>query len=130
MKLIIAYVQPERFKEVKKELYKAEVFRMSVSRTRGCGEQKGFTEIFRGVSQEVNLLPKIRIELIVNEDFIEPTIEAIVKGARTGEMGDGKIVVVPIEECVRIRTGERGPDAVGGFSKYVSDKKKEALKKA
>ncbi len=124
MKLIIAYVKPERFKEVKKELYKAEVYRMSVTRIRGCGEQKGFTEIFRAVSNEVNLLPKIRIEIAVNEDFVEPTIEAIIRGARTDYMGDGKIFVLPLEECVRIRTGERGPDAIGGISKHVSDKKR------
>ena len=120
MKLIIAYVKPERFKEVKRELYKAEVYRMSVSKARGCAEQKGFTEIFRATTQEVNLLPKIRIEIAVNDDFVEPTIEAIIKGAKTGTIGDGKIFVLPLEECVRIRTGERGHDAIGGASKYAS----------
>ncbi len=113
MKLVIAYVKPERFKEVKKELYKAEVYKMSVTKVRGCGQQKGFTEIFRGTSQEVNLLPKIRLEIAVNEDFVEPTIEAIMKGARTGEVGDGKIFVVTLAETVRIRTGERGGRAIG-----------------
>jgi nitrogen regulatory protein P-II 1 len=113
MKLIIAYVKPERFREVKKELYKAEVYKMSVTNARGCGQQKGFTEIFRTVTDEVNLLPKVRIEIAVNEDFVEPTIEAIVKGARTGEVGDGKIFVVSLGECVRIRTGERGGAAIG-----------------
>jgi len=113
MKLVIAYVKPERFKEVKKELYKAEVHKMSVSKVRGCGQQKGFTEVFRATSQEVNLLPKIRIEIAVNEDFVEPTIEAIIKGARTGEVGDGKIFVLSLAECVRIRTGDRGGKAIG-----------------
>jgi nitrogen regulatory protein P-II 1 len=127
MKLIIAYVKPERFKEVKRELYKAEVYRMSVSKSRGCGEQKGFTEILRATTQEVNLLPKIRIEIAVNDDFIKPTIEAITRGARTDSMGDGKIFVIPMEECVRIRTGESGPDAIGGFSVHVSEKKKREL---
>jgi nitrogen regulatory protein P-II 2 len=113
MKLIIAYIKPERFKEVKKMLYKAEVFKMSVTNARGCGQQKGFTEVFRTTSDEVNLLPKVRIEIAVNEDFVEPTIEAIIKGAKTGEVGDGKIFVVSLAECVRIRTGERGGQAIG-----------------
>lgn len=113
MKQIVAYIKPERFKEVKKELYKAEVFKMSVSNARGCGQQKGFTEVFRTTSEEVNLLPKVRIEIAVNEDFVEPTIEAIIKGARTGEIGDGKIFVFPLSECIRIRTGERGGKAIG-----------------
>lgn len=128
MKLIIAYVKPERFKEVKKELYKDEVYRMSVSKSRGCGEQKGFTEILRATTQEVNLLPKIRIEIAVNDDFVKPTVDAIIRGARTDTLGDGKIFVLPLEECIRIRTGENGPDAIGGWSSYASDKKKKELK--
>jgi len=127
MKLIIAYVKPERFKEVKKELTKAEVYRMSVSKARGCAEQKGFTEILRATTQEVNLLPKIRIEIAVNDDFLEPAIEAIIRGAKTGTIGDGKIFVLPLEDCVRIRTGERGPDAVGGLSSQVSEKKRREI---
>ena len=127
MKLIIAYVKPERFKEVKKELTKAEVYRMSVSKARGCAEQKGFTEILRATTQEMNLLPKIRIEIAVNDDFLEPAIEAIIRGAKTGTIGDGKIFVLPLEDCVRIRTGERGPDAVGGLSSQVSEKKRREI---
>jgi nitrogen regulatory protein P-II 1 len=127
MKLIIAYVKQERFKEVKKELYKAEVFRMSVSKARGCGEQGGFTEILRSTTQEVNLLPKIRVEIAVNDDFVDPTVEAIVRGAKTDSMGDGKIFIMPLEECIRIRTGEKGPDAIGGWSEYVSEKKKKDI---
>ncbi len=129
MKLIIAYVKPERFKEVKMELYKADIFRMSVSRARGCGEQKGFIEVFRGVTKEVNLLPKIRIEIAVNDDFVEPTIDAIIAGARTDDVGDGKIFVTPLQECIRIRTGEKGPDAIGGWSENLSKKKRDALGK-
>ena len=113
MKLIIAYVKPERFKEVKKELYKADIFKMSVTNSRGCGQQKGFTEVFRSTRLEVNLLPKIRIEIAVNDDFVEPTINAIVNGAKTDEIGDGKIFIVPLEECIRIRTGEKGTNAIG-----------------
>ncbi len=124
MKLIIAYVKPERFKEVKKELTKAEIYRMSVSRVRGCAEQKGFTEILRATTQEVNLLPKIRLEIAVNDDFVKPTIEAIIRGAKTGTIGDGKIFALPLEDCVRIRTGERGPDAIGGLSKHISAKRR------
>ena len=113
MKLVVAYIKPERFKEVKKELFKADVHKMSVSKARGCGQQKGFTEILRVTSEEVTLMPKIRIEIAVNEDYVEPTIEAITKGARTGEVGDGKIFVLSLGECIRIRTGERGGAAIG-----------------
>lgn len=119
MKLVIAYVKAERFKEVKRELFKAGVTKMSVGKARGCGQQKGFTEIFRASLQEVNLLPKIRIEIAVNDSFVDKTVDAIVKGARTGDIGDGKIFVLPIEECIRIRTGERGVAAVGGESQEL-----------
>ena len=101
------------FKEVKKELYQAKVFKMSVTNSKGCGQQKGFTEIFRGVEHEVNLLPKVRIEIAVNAKFVKPTVDAIIRGAKTGEIGDGKIFVLPLEGCIRIRTGENGTDAIG-----------------
>jgi len=131
MKLIVAYVKPERFKEVKKELFKAEVTKMSVSKARGCGQQQGFTEIFRGSIQEVNLLPKIRVEIAVNDSFVEKTIDAIIKGARTegGEIGDGKIFVLPLEDCVRIRTGERSVAAIGGSSAELEREKGIAFSK-
>lgn len=116
MKLIIAYVQPESFPEVKKELEKEEINRMSVSRVRGSGQQKGYMESYRGVKEEINLLPKIRIEMAVNDSFLKKTVDTIVKAARTGEIGDGKIFVLPIEECIRIRTGEKGVCAIGGDS--------------
>jgi len=121
MKLIIAYVKPEQFKRVKKALYDAEVFKLSVTKSRGCGQQKGFTEVFRGITPEVMLLPKIRIEIAVNDSFVERTISAIIKGAKTGdgEIGDGKIFVLPLEDCIRIRTGERGISAIGGTSEEV-----------
>lgn len=113
MKLIIALIQPHKLEDVKKALYNAEVHKMTVSTASGCGQQKGYTETYRGTITEVNLLKKIRLEIAVNENFVEPTIEAIIKGARTGNIGDGKIFVVDLVECVRIRTGERGRGAIG-----------------
>ena len=113
MKLIIAYIQPEKLSEVKQSLYEAEVFKMSVTNALGCGQQRGYHESYRGVDIEVNLLKKIRLEIGVNEDFVQPTIDAIVRGTRTGKIGDGKIFILPLERCVRIRTGEEGNEAIG-----------------
>lgn len=113
MKLIIAYIQPHKLNDVKQTLYRAEVFKMSVTNALGCGAQKGYHESYRGVPFEVNLLKKVRLEIAVNEDFVEKTIDAIIEGARTGQIGDGKIFVVDLPECIRIRTGERGNDAIG-----------------
>ena len=113
MKLVIAYIKPERFKRVKRALYKMDVHKMSVSTARGCGQQKGFIEIFRGPIEEVNLLPKIRLEIAVNDEYLEQTLSAIMEGAETGEVGDGKVFVLPVEECLRIRTHERGTRAIG-----------------
>ena len=113
MKLIIAYIQPHKLNDVKEELYKAEVFKMSVTNSLGCGQQKGYTESYRGVDIEVNLLKKTRIEIGVNDDFVQTTVDAIIRGARSGEIGDGKIFVLPLEECIRIRSGEKGKDAIG-----------------
>lgn len=113
MKLIIAVIQPERLPDVKKALFEQEVHKMTVSNVIGCGQQKGYTETYRGVIHEVNLLKKVLLEIAVNEDFVEPTIEAITKGARTGRIGDGKIFVLPLERCLRIRTGEEGREAIG-----------------
>ncbi len=113
MKLIIAYIQPHKLNDVKEELYKSEVFKMSVTNSVGCGQQKGYHETYRGVDIEVNLLKKNRLEIAVNDAFVQPTIDAIVRGARTGEIGDGKIFVLPLEKVVRIRTGESGNDAIG-----------------
>jgi nitrogen regulatory protein P-II 1 len=99
--------------EVKQELYKAEVYKMSVTNAMGCGQQKGYTEQFRGVETEVNLLKKVRIEIGVNDNFVKPTVDAIIRGARSGEIGDGKIFILPIEETIRIRTGDTGSAAIG-----------------
>ena len=113
MKLITAYIQPERLSDVKQELYKAEIYKMSVTNAMGCGQQRGYHESYRGVDIEVNLLKKVRLEIAVNEAFVQPTIDAIIKGARTGEIGDGKIFVLDLMECIRIRTGETGREAIG-----------------
>jgi len=113
MKLIIAYIQPEKLTDVKQELYKAEIYKMSVTNAMGCGQQKGYHESYRGADIEVNLLKKVRIEVGVNEEFVKPTIDAIVKGARTGQIGDGKIFVMDLVECIRIRTGDAGNTAIG-----------------
>ncbi len=113
MKLIIAYIQPEQLPSVKRALTAAEVCRMSVTNALGCGAQGGYHENYRGADIEVNLLKKVRIECAVNDEFVGPTIDALVSGARTGELGDGKIFVVPLERCIRIRTGEEGSEAIG-----------------
>jgi nitrogen regulatory protein P-II 2 len=113
MKLIIAYIQPEMLNSVKQELYKQEIYKISVTNAMGCGQQMGYTETYRGVDIEVNLLKKVRLEIAVSEAFVQKTIDAIVAGARTGEIGDGKIFVTPIEQAVRIRSGETGEAAIG-----------------
>ena len=113
MKLIIAYIQPHKLNEVKEELYKAHVFKMSVTNALGAGQQKGYHETYRGVDIEVNLLRKVRLEIAVNADFVQPTIDAIVRGARTGKIGDGKVFVIPLDDVIRIRTGETGTEAIG-----------------
>jgi len=113
MKLIIAYIQPERLNAVKQSLYDTEIYKMSVTNALGCGQQKGYHESYRGADVEVNLLKKIRIDIAVNNDFVQPTIDAIIKGARTGKIGDGKIFVLEMQDCIRIRTGEKGSEAIG-----------------
>jgi nitrogen regulatory protein P-II 1 len=113
MKLIIAIIQPDKLEEVKEELYKEEVNLITVSEVLGHGRQKGVTEIYRGAKETGNLLRKMRLEIAVNENFVEPTIKAIVKGAKTGEIGDGKIFILDLPECIRIRTGEKGGVAIG-----------------
>ena len=113
MKLIIAMVQPHKLPDVKKALFDADIHKMTVTNVLGCGQQKGFSETYRGVVHEVNLLKKVRFEIAVNEGFVDATIKAIIKGAKTGQIGDGKIMVLNLERCVRIRTGEEGHDAIG-----------------
>ena len=113
MKMIIAVIQPDRLDEVRSELYKAQVNLMTVSEVLGHGRQKGVAEVYRGMREMGNMLRKIRLEIAVNDDFVEPTIKALIAGARTGEVGDGKIFVMDLKECIRIRTGEIGGKAIG-----------------
>jgi nitrogen regulatory protein P-II 2 len=113
MKLIIAIIKPDRLEAVKQELYKADVNLITVSEVLGHGRQMGITEVYRGVKEMGNLLRKVQLLIAVNDSFEEATVNAILNGGRTGEIGDGKIFVLPLEECIRIRTGERGGTAIG-----------------
>ena len=113
MKLVIAIIQPHRLEDVKKELYKADVNLITVSPVMGHGKQMGVTEFYRGIKETGNLLRKVRLEIAVNEKFLEPTIRAIIRGAKTGKIGDGKIFVMDLQKCIRIRTEEEGPEAIG-----------------
>ncbi len=113
MKLVTAYIQPHKLQDVKQSLYKRQVRKMSVTNALGCGEQQGYEESYRGIKFEVNLLKKVRLEIAVNDGFVEKAIEGIIEGARSNKIGDGKIFVTDLNQCVRIRTGERGDDAIG-----------------
>ena len=115
MKLIIAVIQPSKLEDVKVALNEVEVVRLTIMDVQGFGRQKGQTEMYRGREITVNLLRKVQLQIAVNEAFVEPTINAIIKGGRSGEqgqIGDGKIFVLPLDDCIRIRTGERGPEAI------------------
>lgn len=116
MKMIVAIIRPECLEAVQKALNSVDVYLMTVSDVRGCGRQRGYTEIYRGTEIEVRLLPKLKLEIAINEPFVEAAIEAIVHAGRTGDngtVGDGKIFVLSMDDCVRIRTGERGAHAIG-----------------
>ena len=113
MKLIIAIIQPHKLDAVKRELEAVGVNLMTVTSVLGQGRQKGHTEIYRGAKEAGGLLTKTRLDIAVNEDFVAPAIKAITKGAHTGDVGDGKIFVVDLAECVRISSAERGEKAVG-----------------
>lgn len=113
MKMVEAIIQPDQLESVKKELYKENVGKMTVFQVKGCGQQMGYTESYRGVTHQVNLLPKVCVRIAVNDSFVDSTVQAIIRGARSGNIGDGKIFVQPLEQCYRIRTGENGDDAVG-----------------
>jgi nitrogen regulatory protein P-II 1 len=115
MKLIIAVIQPSKLEDVKAALSEVEVVRLTIMDVQGFGRQKGQTEVYRGREISVNLLRKVQLQIAVNDVFVEPTINAIIKGGRTGDsgqIGDGKIFVLPLDDCIRIRTGERGPEAI------------------
>lgn len=113
MKYIIAVIQPHKLDEVMDALEKAEIPLLTVSNVLGRGRQKGVTEVYRGTKEVGSLLKKVKLEIAVNEDFVAPALEAITKGARTGEVGDGKIFIFDLGEVIRIRTGERGSEAIG-----------------
>jgi nitrogen regulatory protein P-II 2 len=113
MKLIIAIIRPEKFEEVQDALDKEQVYLMTATDVRGCGSQRGYAENYRGNKGVIRLLSKVKLEIAVNEDFVERTVEAILKTAHTGRIGDGKIFVLPLEECYRIRTKESGNEAIG-----------------
>jgi nitrogen regulatory protein PII len=113
MKLVIAIIQPHKLDAVKNALEAVDVNLMTVTEVLGQGRQKGVTEVYRGAKEAGGLLKKVRLDIAVNENFVEPTITAITKSAHTGEVGDGKIFVVELAECIRISTAERGSAAIG-----------------
>ena len=112
MKLIVAIIKPEKLPDVIEALFEAEVTKMTVSNVIGCGQQMGYTESYRGAVSEINLLKKVRIEIAVNDDFVKPAVDAIIKGARSGNIGDGKIFITELYECIKVRTGETGSSAI------------------
>ena len=113
MKYIIAIIQPDRLDEVLKRLTEEEIHLVTVSSVVGRGRQKGVAEVYRSHKEHGSLLKKVKLEIAVNEAFVEKTVKAITDGARTGQIGDGKIFVLDLHECIRIRTGERGGEAIG-----------------
>lgn len=113
MKMIVAVIQPEKLDDVKQALFDIGIQKMTVSRVRGCGQQGGFEESYRGQVRKVNLLDKVRIEIALNQQYVDSAIQAIIKSAKTDNIGDGKIFVWPLEQCIRIRTEENGSEAIG-----------------
>lgn len=112
MKLIIAYIKPFKLEQVGEILKSVDISGMSVSDISGFGRQAGQKEVYRGAEYEVDFVPKVRLEVLVDDDLVTVAVDAIEKAAHTGEIGDGKIVVLPVYDAVRIRTGERGADAI------------------
>jgi nitrogen regulatory protein P-II 1 len=112
MKLVIAIVKPFKVEDVKVALQEVGVAGLTVTEARGFGRQRGHTEVYRGAEYQVDFVPKSRIEVMIDDDQLDGVIDAIVKSARTGKIGDGKVAVVPLDEVVRIRTGESGPSAL------------------
>lgn len=112
MKKIEAIIKPFKLDEVKDKLNEIEIHGLTVSEVKGFGRQKGHTELYRGAEYVVDFLPKIKLEITVTDERVEQVVEAIIKTAHTGRIGDGKIFVIPVEEAIRIRTGERGENAL------------------
>lgn len=113
MKLIVAIIQPHKLEDVLQELDRNEIHLRTVSNVLGCGRQKGRTEVYRGRKETGNMLKKVRLEIAVNDSYVKAAIDAITKGAKTGNIGDGKVFILDLAECVRIRTGEKGGQAIG-----------------
>ncbi len=112
MKLIIAIVKPHKLDDVKEALQELGLAGLTISEARGYGRQRGHTEVYRGAEYKVDFVPKVRVEVLVDDADVRRVVDKIVETARTGKIGDGKVWVLPVEEVVRIRTGESGPDAV------------------
>lgn len=112
MKLVVGIIKPFKVEEVKEALREVGVSGLTVSEARGFGRQRGHTEVYRGAEYQVDFVPKVRIDVMVDDDQVDGVIDAIVKAARTGKIGDGKVAVMPLEDVVRIRTGESGPEAM------------------
>jgi nitrogen regulatory protein P-II 2 len=113
MKYVIGIIQPDRLDEVLKRLMNEEIHLVTVSNVIGRGRQRGVAEVYRSHKEQGSLLKKVKLEIAVNEAFVERTVRAITEGARSGQIGDGKIFVLDLQECVRMRTGERGSEAIG-----------------
>jgi nitrogen regulatory protein P-II 2 len=115
MKMIIAIIRPEKFEEVQDALDQEQVHLMTATDVRGCGSQRGYAESYRGNKGVIRLLSKVKLEIAVNEGYVDRAVQAILKAARSspGKIGDGKIFILPLEECYRIRTGEKGSIAIG-----------------
>src|SRR4026208_2536239 len=112
MKKIEAIIKPFKLDEVKEALQEIGLQGLTVTEAKGFGRQKGHTELYRGAEYVVDFLPKVKVEVVVDDGMVERAIEAIQQAARTGRIGDGKIFIIPVEEAIRVRTGERGPDAI------------------
>lgn len=112
MKRVTAIVRPERMEPLKDALFAANVSGMTISQVHGCGAQHGWSEYVRGTEVMLNMVPKVKFEIVVDDGAVDGLVDVIVAAARTGEVGDGKIFIAPVEDVVRIRTGERGPEAV------------------
>lgn len=112
MKLVVAIVKPFKLDDVKERLKALNINGMTITEAQGFGRQRGHTEVYRGAEYEVDFVPKLRVEVLVDDQQVEEVVDAIVAAAQTGKIGDGKVWVIPVEQVVRVRTGERGPDAI------------------
>ncbi|MDE3060509.1 MAG: P-II family nitrogen regulator [Pseudomonadota bacterium] len=112
MKMIVAIIKPFKLDDVKEALQEVGLQGITVTEARGFGRQKGHTELYRGAEYVVDFLPKVKIEVVVEDNMVDKTVDAIIAAAKTGRIGDGKIFIIPVEEAIRIRTGERGGDAI------------------